>query len=111
RAVAGLLRVGDAARLVDSLAGEGIWQALHSGSLAGTMAAAALEADGLDARAVARHRWRCNLDIVAPAVARMLVQDAMDVIVSRGLTRFAPLRALLARGYRSDLLEASKRVD
>lgn len=109
-AVAGLLRAGDAGSYIDPLAGEGIWQALHSGKLAGTMAAAALDRDGVDANVAARHRRRCNLDIVAPAVARLLVQEAMDVVVERRLTRFAPLRALLARGYKSELLEASKRM-
>jgi geranylgeranyl reductase family protein len=104
-AVAGLLRAGDAGSYVDPLAGEGIWQALHSGKLAGTIAAA-----GVDRRIAQQHRRRCAIDIVAPGVARMLVQDAMDVVVARGLTRFAPLRALLARGYRSELLEASKRM-
>lgn len=109
-AVAGLLRAGDAASYIDPLAGEGIWQALHSGRLAGQIAATALSRGGVDLAASARHRRRCTLDIVAPSVARMVVQDAMDVIVERGLLRFGPLRALLARGYRSELLEASKRM-
>src|SRR5688500_1970473 len=62
-AVAGLLRAGDAGSYVDPLAGEGIWQALHSGRLAGTAAAAAIDRGGLDLTAASRYRRRCTLDI------------------------------------------------
>jgi geranylgeranyl reductase family protein len=106
----GLLLAGDAGRYVDPLAGEGIWQALHSGRLAGQAAAAALAGAGLGRAAVDAYRRRCALDIGLPSVARMGVQDAMDVILATGLHRQAWVRAVLGRGYGSERLEASKRL-
>jgi geranylgeranyl reductase family protein len=109
-AMAGLLLAGDAACAVDPLAGEGIWQALHTGELAGTTAARALDRGGVDRRTAAAHRRRCARDVGVPGLVRMLVQDAMDVVLAHRLDRFAVVRALLGRGYASERLEASKRV-
>ncbi len=108
--VGGLLLAGDAGRFVDPLAGEGIWQALHSGLLAGTTAARAVDGAGLDRRCARAYRRRCMLDIGVPSLARMLVQDTMDAIITHRLHRFAAVREFLRRGYGSDWLEASKRV-
>lgn len=108
--IAGLLLAGDAGSYVDPLAGEGIWQALHSGRLAGQAAARAIASGGLSRRAVDAYRRRCALDIGVPSMVRMGVQDAMDVIVGRGLHRSALVRAVLGRGYGSERLEASKRL-
>ncbi len=108
--MAGLLMAGDAGRYVDPLAGEGIWQALHSGKLAGESAAQALGGAGLQRKAVDAYRRRCAIDIGVPSMARMAVQDAMDLVVATGLHRSAWVRAVLGHGYGSERLEASKRL-
>ncbi len=106
----GLLLAGDAARYIDPLAGEGIWQALHSGQLAGELAVRAQARAGVQRDTVAAYRRRCAIDIGVPSMLRMGVQDAMDLLIATGLHRRAWVRAVLGRGYGSERLEASKRL-
>jgi len=110
RTVPGLWLAGDAGSFVDPLAGEGIWQALHSGGLAGTAVAGALGNADAQRKAARAYRRRCAIDIGVPSTLRMGVQDAMDLLVASGLHRRAWVRAVLARGYGSERLEASKRL-
>ena len=110
RTLPGLWMAGDAGNFVDPLAGEGIWQALHSGALAGSGIAGALGDARAQGRAASTYRRRCTMDIGVPSMVRMGVQDAMDVLVASGLHRRAWVRAVLARGYGSEHLEASKRL-
>lgn len=105
----GLLLAGDAANFVDPLAGEGIWQALHSGMLAGA-AAVEIAAGDRSTRAAGRYRRRCALDIELPSLVRLGVQEAMDVLVSTKLHERALVRAVLSRGYGDERLEVSKRL-
>lgn len=110
RTIPGLWMAGDAGNFVDPLAGEGIWQALHSGTLAGKGIAASLGDAQAQRRAASVYRRRCAIDIGMPSMLRMGVQDAMDLLVASGLHRRAWVRAVLARGYGSERLEASKRL-
>ena len=105
RTVPGLLVAGDAGYNVDPLAGEGIWQALHTGMLAGE---AALH--GGTAAALAQMKRRRFADIAVPSAMRLGVQDAMDVLIGSGIYRSRLVRGLLQRGYASERLEASKRL-
>jgi menaquinone-9 beta-reductase len=106
----GLLVCGDAGYFVDPLSGEGIFQALHTGVLAGRTAASAIDAGVLDRRAVRRYQRRCARDIGLPSLARLAVQEAMTRVVDHGLYRARWVDALLRRGYGSDRWELSKRT-
>ena len=105
----GLLTCGDAGRLIDPLAGEGIWQALHSGTLAGTHALRAL--DGADEKAARDYRRACVRSIVAPSLLRLGVQESMRLLIASGGYRRGAFRSLLRWGYGSDALEVSKGTD
>ncbi len=107
RTAPGLLVAGDAGSCVDPLAGEGIWQALHTGMLAGGVAGRGQAHDRAAVAALARRRLR---DIGVPSLLRLGIQDAMDGLIATGLHRRALVRALLRRGYASESLEASKRL-
>lgn len=106
----GLLVCGDAGYFVDPLSGEGIWQALHTGHLAGITAATALGRGGLVAATVRRYRHRCARDVGLPSLVRLGIQEAITQVVERRLYERPWVDALLRRGYGSDRLEVSKRV-
>jgi geranylgeranyl reductase family protein len=106
----GLLVCGDAGYFVDPLSGEGIFQALHTGVLAGRAAASAVATGSLDRKIVRRYQRRCARDIGLPSLARLGVQEAMTRVVDHGLYRARWVDALLRRGYGSDRLEVSKRT-
>lgn len=106
----GLLACGDAGRFVDPLTGEGIWQALHTGRLAGRIAAEALARGELDERAVGRFRRATALAIDAPSALRARIQDAVRLVVERGLWRSPPVHAALAWGFGHGSLELTKDV-
>ncbi len=110
RGVPGLLLTGDAGRAIDPLTGEGIWQALHTGRLAGTIAAKHLAAGGVGDDAVREYEGACAAVLDRPARMRALVQDGVRALVSLGLYRAAPVQALLRWGYASGSLETSKTV-
>jgi flavin-dependent dehydrogenase len=102
----GLLLAGDAASLVDPLTGEGIWQGLHSGLLAGEAAASAVhhgDVGAFDAYAAA-----CTADIGRPSRAKAWIQRAMLEIVDRELYENPLVRAGLTWGYAHRALEMTK---
>jgi geranylgeranyl reductase family protein len=104
----GLLLAGDAAGFVDPLSGEGIWQGLHSGMLAGRIASEAARNGELDASLRKRYEDACYRDIVRPSRAKAWVQRAMAVIIERKLYRLALVRSSLAWGYEHRALEMTK---
>lgn len=106
----GLLAVGDAGRHVDPLTGEGIWQALRTGWIAGELCAHRLRRGPLDGAAVREFTARVRREVDAPGVARGVIQDAVRALVDRGLYRAGIVRAALRWGYGGGALEVSKRV-
>ncbi len=105
-----LLACGDAGRLIDPLTGEGIWQALASGRIAGRLTAQALGRDGGVQRLAQRFRWECARSVAWPTGARAGIQRAMHEIVERRLYESPAVRRLLEAGYRARALEVSKSV-
>lgn len=106
----GLLACGDAAYAVDPLAGEGIFQALQSGALAGRTVAAALRRGGVDRRVALRYRLELATSLGVASLGRRLIQQAMDPLVERGWYRRPWVRRLLQGGYGSEAFEVSKRL-
>lgn len=104
----GLLLAGDAGGFVDPLSGEGIWQALHTGVLAGEVATRAVRAGALDEALVRDYERRCWDDIGKQSRSKAIVQRAMATVVRRGLYRLAPVRAALTWGYRRRAFEMTK---
>jgi menaquinone-9 beta-reductase len=107
----GVLACGDAGRFIDPLSGEGIWQALHTGRLAGQHAIAALGRHAcLDARAARAYQRACERAIIWPSMLRLGVQEAMRTLVSTGAYRRPLIKRALAWGYEGDTLEITKRT-
>jgi len=106
----GLLACGDAAYTVDPLAGEGIYQALHGGVLAGRTVAAALRRGGVDRRVALRYRLELVATLGVASLGRLAIQQAMDPLVERGWYRRPWVRRLLRAGYGSEAFEVSKRL-
>jgi geranylgeranyl reductase family protein len=96
----GLLLVGDAGGFVDPLTGEGIWQAMCSGTIAGGVVGRAV-ADGedLDDRIVARYERECARRIGRAQGARAWIPSGMRWVVDRKLYRSKIVRAVLGWGY------------
>lgn len=106
----GVLTCGDAASTVDPLSGEGIFQALHTGRLAGATAVRALRRRGLDATAARGYQLRCAASLGPTSVGRLAIQEGMDRLVTRQWYRRPWVRRLLDRGYGSETFEVSKQV-
>lgn len=107
----GLLTCGDAAATIDPLAGEGIFQALHGGALAGrTVAAALRRGGGVDGRVALRYRLELGATLGVASLGRLAIQQAMDPLVARGWYRRPWVWRLLQGGYGSDAFEVSKRL-
>lgn len=106
----GLLACGDAASTVDPLAGEGIYQALHSGALAGRTVAAALRRGGVDRGVALRYRLELLATLGVASLGRLAIQQAMDPLVEREWYRRPWVRRLLQGGYGSAAFEVSKRL-
>jgi menaquinone-9 beta-reductase len=104
----GLLLAGDAAGLIDPLSGEGIWQGIHSGMLAGRAAATAARAGELTAAIRQEYESACRRDIARRSRAKGWVQEAMAVIVERRLYRSRLVRGALAWGFERRALEMTK---
>jgi flavin-dependent dehydrogenase len=105
---AGLLLAGDAAGLVDPLSGEGIWQALASGLLAGSIAASALQCGELSHELQARYAQGCKQQFMRPSRVKLWVQDAIEIIVKRQLFRQPMVRTLLRWGWGHSMLDAQQ---
>jgi menaquinone-9 beta-reductase len=107
----GLLACGDAASTVDPLAGEGIYQALHGGALAGrTVAAALVRGGGVDRRVALRYRLELAASLGLASLGRLAIQQAMDPLVERGWYQRPWVQRLLQGGYGSAAFEVSKRL-
>jgi geranylgeranyl reductase family protein len=104
----GMLVAGDAAGFIDPLSGEGIWQGLHTGVLAGKVAIDAIRAGDFDSSLQARYQQSCRKDIARPSRGKAIVQRAMAVIVERQLYRSRVVRSALTWGYTHNALEMTK---
>ena len=109
----GLLLCGDAGCFIDPFTGEGIWQALHSGKLAGIMVAKALQdkAGALDIRWIKSYQDACKRDIGRPSALRLALQKMMRVVMGYRLYRLSTVRKTLQWGYGKEFLELSKTID
>jgi len=103
-----LLAVGDAAKLVDPLTGEGIWQALFSGMLAAETAISALRAGGLGRRLRLGYEWNLQRRLGLAGVPRAWVQQTMTMLVQTRLYHRSAVRRALRWGYGGGLLEITK---
>ena len=101
----GLLLAGDAAGLVDPLSGEGIWQALYSGKLAGQVACESLRAGGLDATLRERYDRECRRYMGRRSQRRLWIQEVMHWVMRANLFRLPVTRSLLRWGYCHPLFE------
>jgi menaquinone-9 beta-reductase len=106
---AGMLITGDAAGFVDPLSGEGIWQALYSGRVAGQTATLALRAGELGAHLRRSYQRSCERAILRPSRGKAWVQSAMDTVIARKLYRNPLVRTALRLGYEHHALEMTKR--
>ncbi len=106
----GVLACGDAAWAIDPLSGEGIFQALHTGRLAGQTVARALGRGGVDASVARRYQLRCAASLGTTAVTRLVLQEAMDRVVAGGWYQRRWVQEALRRGYGSQAFEVSKRM-
>lgn len=106
----GLLFAGDAGRFIDPLTGEGIWQALHTGVLAGRIAAEATLGNGLTRALRLRFDLGCASRIGLPSVGKAVTQSALRWLVQSGLYRAPLVRAALAWGYAGEVLEMSRQA-
>lgn len=107
----GLLVCGDAGQSIDPLSGEGIWQALKTGTLAAHHAAEALQQRGaVDAAAVRAYRLACARAIAWPSLVKAGIQEGMRLLVARGWDRKAAVQRALQWGYGSGRGEFSKAI-
>jgi flavin-dependent dehydrogenase len=106
----GVLVCGDAGWFIDPLSGEGIWQALQTGRLAGRAAALRVTSGGVDRAAARRYQLHCARDVGLGSLVRLGVQEAITKVVDWGLYQNRWVDAALRRGYGSDRFEVSKRV-
>lgn len=104
----GLLLAGDAGGFIDPLSGEGIWQGLHTGMLAGATTVKALRRGDLDRSLQRSYARQCRRDIGRASRSKAWVQKAMAVIVEQRLYRFGVVRGALSWGYTHNALEMTK---
>jgi len=104
----GLLLAGDAAGFIDPLSGEGIWQGLHTGMLAGAVAADAVRHGSLTSDDQRRYERTCQADIGKPSRKKAWVQAGMGFVVEQNLYRSPLVRSLLTWGYQHRALEMTK---
>ena len=105
----GLLLAGDAGGFVDPLSGEGIWQALHTGVLAGETARDAVRGGGLDAALVRDYERRCWQRHRTAEPRKAVVQRAhARPSCATGSTACRRSAAALAFGYRRRAFEMTK---
>jgi flavin-dependent dehydrogenase len=105
----GLLLVGDAGGFIDPFTGEGIWQGLYTGKLAGELVAeAALRGGRLTGAVRERYARECARAIGGPSRKKAWVQRGMALIVDLGLYRSAAVRSALRVGYQRRALEMTK---
>ena len=101
--IPGLLVAGDAAHAVDPFTGEGIWQALRTGLLAGEAC--------MDLEAVRRYESMVEREIVAPSASRSRIQAGVQAVVSLRLYRLGLARKAIEWAYRRGSTEITKVVE
>ena len=106
----GLLLAGDAAGLVDPFSGEGIWQALSSGYLAGSITSEALSCVGLSDGLRARYARTCNRLFVGPGRRKLWAQELNEIIMKHQLFRRPTVRTLLRWGWGHSLFDAQQSI-
>jgi geranylgeranyl reductase family protein len=106
----GVLLAGDAGGFIDPFTGEGIWQALRTGQLAGEVAREALldGARGLDETLVGEYARRCAREVAGRFGTRARLQNGLDWFVRGRLYRVGPLRAAVQWSYARGATEQSK---
>jgi geranylgeranyl reductase family protein len=104
----GLLLAGDAAGFVDPLSGEGIWQALHSGMLAGDIATYAVRNGLLGRELQGKYAAACERALVRPSRRKAWIQRAMNLVVMLKLYEKPAVRTALRWGYEHRALEIAK---
>ena len=104
----GVLSCGDAGRMIDPLTGEGIWHALHSGKLAGRLAAAALGGGRAARDLVHAYERAVEREVMWPTALRRALEATVTFVVAHDLYRSAAVRGALRWGYRRSVLEVSK---
>ena len=111
KAAADVLTTGDAGQLVDPLTGEGIFQALESGRLAGENAATAIRQRGhINSRSATRYRLMCQRRLAWPGTLRSGIQDGIQLMLRLQLYRLSWVQRALRWGYGGGGLELTKRV-
>ncbi len=105
----GVILAGDAGGFIDPLSGEGIWQALYTGMLAGQLATDAIGGGGELTTPLLRGFERaCEESIWRPSRAKAVTQEVMRQVVRAGLYRLPPLIAAMRWAYRRRSFEMTK---
>lgn len=108
----GIVVCGDAGHSIDPLSGEGIWQALKTGTLAAHHVADALRRRGaVDLAALRAYRLACARAIAWPSLVKAGIQESMRLVVARGWDRRPAVQRALQWGYGSGRGEFSKAID
>ena len=108
RTARGLVLVGDAGGFIDPLSGEGIWQALFTGTRAGEVAAQAARQGELSPALRNEFERSCKRRIGRTSQAKRVVQHMMREVVDRKLYRSRLLRGALQAGYGRGALQMTK---
>ena len=109
RAAPGLLACGDAGCFADPLSGEGIWQALQTGTLAADIAARALVESGrLDEHWARQYQRLVMLQVGWPSSLRRGAQDIMRWLIDHRVYRSRSIRQILQLCYERGVLDVSK---
>jgi geranylgeranyl reductase family protein len=107
----GLLAAGDAAYTIDPFIGEGIWQALHTGSLAGRTAAEIIGVpEALGEARIRAYQRQLRRDIFGPSAGRRRIETGITQVVGLRLYRWKAVRAIIGWGYGRRTLEITKQV-
>jgi len=104
----GVILAGDAAGLVDPLSGEGIWQALSSGVLAGSTAREALRIGSLTPELRGRYQRDCARAFERPSRRKLWIQTVNEHVMRAELYRRPWLRALLRWGWGHRLFDSQQ---
>jgi len=105
------LSCGDAGRMIDPLTGEGIWHALYTGRLAGTLAAKSLGEQGVDRKLAGAYGRAVQRNVTWPTAARRGLEMMITFIVANDLYRSPAVRRFLEWGYHRSEFEVSKATD
>jgi len=104
----GLLVTGDAGGFIDPLSGEGIYQAMLSGTEAARVAASAIADGHLSAGHRADYQRACDRRLARPSRAKAAVQRVLTSIVTHRLYKRSAVRRALGWGYQRGSFESTK---